>query len=149
VTSPAAQFADAGLTTGATYLYRVRAFDGTGRRSADSNYDIATAIAFADVLSPATPVRAKHIVQVRQAANAICTYAGAALCPTLPFSGVALDETHMRTQWITQADFAQVRNSISSLRSAIGAAAATFHDAPAAGAIIRSIHMEDLREGAN
>ena len=57
------------------YLYRVRSADASGNVSAVSNMDVATAITFEDDPFPAPPtltlVRAQHVLQLRQAVNAI------------------------------------------------------------------------------
>lgn len=146
----ATQSTNAGLTAGRTYLYLVRAHDAAGDSSPDSNYELATTIDYTDPqLSTATLVRAKHIVDVRTAANAICTFAGTTICPSLPFTGAALDETQVKTQLIRATDFTAVQNQIVSLRSGIGASAATFRETPALQMPVRFIHMEDLRTGAN
>jgi hypothetical protein len=148
-TTGATQFAD-GLIPNRTYLYRVHTFDAAGNESGDSNLDLATTVDYADPhLSPAMPVRAQHIIGVRSAVNAICMYAGTTVCPSLPFTGAALDEAQVRTNVIAAADFTAVQNQIISLRSAIGAAAATFRELPVSGSLVRVIHMEDLRTGAN
>ncbi len=138
------------LTEGKSYLYLVRAYDAAGNRSADGNYDLATTMDFTDSqLTATTMVRAKHIIEVRAAVNAICTYAGASLCPLLPFTGAALDETEVKKQAIKASDFIDARNQIASLRSMIGASAATFRETPTVEMTVRIIHMEDLRAGVN
>ena len=86
---------------------------------------------------------------MRTAVNAICTYAGPTLCPSLPFAGTELNEAHMQTQSIKASDFTAAQNQIASLRSSIGASATTFRETPAVGMTVRIIHMEDLRTGAN
>ena len=55
------------------YLYRVRSADAAGNVSAPSNLDLATAITFDDDPFPQAPtlVRAQHILQLRQAINAV------------------------------------------------------------------------------
>jgi hypothetical protein len=143
-------YTDNGLPANRTFLYRVRAFDAAGDESADSNDELATTISYTDnPLTTSTVIRARHIVEVRSAVNAICAYAGTAICPIPPFSGAALDETQMKTQVIRASDFDAVQNQIISLRAAIGASAATFRETPAVGMSVRIIHMEDLRTGAN
>ena len=57
------------------YLYRVRAADATNNLSPPSNIDVATAITFEDDPFAAPPtltlVKASHILQLRQAVNAV------------------------------------------------------------------------------
>ena len=151
VTSTAAtQFTNGGLTAGSTYLYRVRSFDGAGNRSTDSNQDIATTINFTDAqLTTSTLIRAKHIIEVRTAVNAICTFAGAGICTAPPFTGNALNEAHMQTETIKASEFTEAMNQITTLRAAIGAGPVVFRETPSVGAPVKIIHTEDLRMGAN
>ncbi len=130
-TTSLTQYTDSGLLANKTYLYGVRAYDAAGDESADSNYELATTISYTDSpLATSTVIRARHVVEVRSAVNAICAYAGTAICPTPPFSGAALDETQITTQVISASDFDVVQNQIINLRAAIGAAAATFRETP-------------------
>lgn len=146
----AAQLTDTGLTPGKTYAFHVRSYDGAGNRSVDSNTELATTIDFTNgQLTTSTPILAKHLVEVRTAVNAICTYAEIAICPSLPFAGAALDENEVRTGIIKASDFTEVQNQIALLRSLIGASPAIFRETPAVGDAVRIIHMEDLRSGAN
>jgi len=149
-TTPTPQFTDPNVTSGTTYLYRVGSFDGAGNRSADSNLELATTMAFTDpVLTAGTNVRAKHLIEARTAVNSICVYAGTSICPSPPFSGTALSETHMQTQVISASDFTAAQNQVIGLRSAIGASAAVFRETPTSGMIVRAIHLEDLRKAGN
>ncbi|HEX8151626.1 MAG TPA: fibronectin type III domain-containing protein, partial [Thermoanaerobaculia bacterium] len=149
-TTPAATFfSNGGLAAGATYLYRLRTFDAAGNRSADSNLDLATTIDYSDPqLGAGTLVRAQHVIEVRRAVNAICTFAGAAICPAAPFSGASLDAAQVKTQPIRASDFADLTTQLVSLRSAIGAAPATFRGPAVAGNPVSRIQTEDLRAGA-
>jgi serine protease len=149
-TTGSTQFVDPGLVIGAAYLYRVRAYDAAGNRSADSNADLATMMDFTDhQLSTLTPIRAKHIIEARTAANAICAFAGPTTCASPPFSGTALDENHLTTESIKAGDFTGLQNHFITLRAAIGASAAIFRETPAVGAAVKAIHMEDLRTACN
>lgn len=66
---------DTSVTNLNAYLYRVRSADAAGNLSSASNVDLATAITFTDDPFPAPPtetlVRADHILQLRQAINAV------------------------------------------------------------------------------
>jgi chitodextrinase len=144
------EFSSTGLTAGRTYLYRIRTYDPAGNYSSPSNLEMATTIDYTDpVLTTLALVKAKHIIEVRTAVNAMCTYAGAAICSTLPFTGPTLDENQVKTQQITASDFIAVENQIVSIRAAIGASAASFGETPNVGVTVKKIHMEDLRKGAN
>lgn len=57
-------FTDSKSSAGKAYVYTVRAKDGSGWYSADSNYDVATTTFADSVLTPAaTLVKAKHIIE--------------------------------------------------------------------------------------
>jgi len=68
-------YPDTTVTSINAYLYRVKAADASGNLSPASNIDVATAITFEDDPFPApptlTPVRASHVLQLRQAINAV------------------------------------------------------------------------------
>src|SRR5699024_7906764 len=74
-------YADTGVTSGAAYLYRVRAVDSLGGNSAYSNVALGTACTFTDdpIITLAddptgatlTKVKAAHITQLRDAVNAV------------------------------------------------------------------------------
>ena len=146
-----AGYTDTAVSAGQTYLYKANAVDGIGNRSADSNADLATTINYTDpaLVAATTLIKAKHIIEVRTAVNAICTFAGAGLCATLPYSGNALNETYVKTQAVYAADFAGAQSTTINLRAAVGASAAVFRETPTVGGTIKVIHMEDLRTGAN
>ena len=68
-------YSDTTVANLTAYLYRVRSADAGGNVSAGSNIDLATAITFEDDPFPAPPtqtvVRAQHVLQLRQAINAV------------------------------------------------------------------------------
>jgi hypothetical protein len=65
-------FTDTSLAPGAAYLYRVRVFDTAGHYSPYSNFDLATAVTFLDdPLSSTTAIKAQHLIELRQAINAV------------------------------------------------------------------------------
>ena len=71
----ATSFSDNTVTNLNAYLYRVKSADAAGNVSPSSNIDVATAITFDDdpFASPPTLtlVKAQHILQLRQAVNAV------------------------------------------------------------------------------
>ena len=68
-------YTDNTVTNLNAYLYRVRAADAAGNVSPQSNIDVATAMTFDDDPFAAPPVqtlvKAQHILQLRQAINAV------------------------------------------------------------------------------
>ena len=133
----AASYGDSGLAPDTTYLYRVRALNGT-TASTYSNLDHATTLIFVD--DPAIPgvtvIKAVHLTQLRTAVNAVRVAAG--LTPRA---------------WTdpTPADFPVKAAHIDELRSALSAAlaaigkTASFTETVTAGAPIRAAHIQELR----
>jgi Fibronectin type III domain len=80
-------YSDTSVSPGAAYLYRVRAVDSSNNLTNYSNIDLATTITFEDdplisyAENPtnATPIRAVHLNQLRQAVNAVRALAGKGL----------------------------------------------------------------------
>jgi hypothetical protein len=78
-TTPTVTYTDTGVSSGAAYLYKVRAVDSQGNFTGYSNIDLATTITFendplvsyAEDHTNATPVRAAHFTQLRDAVNAV------------------------------------------------------------------------------
>jgi hypothetical protein len=68
-------FNDGLVSGGRSYLYRVRAFNGT-TESADSSSDLATTVIFTDANLIGAAVKAAHFTELRTAANALRTLAG-------------------------------------------------------------------------
>lgn len=104
----ASSMPDNGVTTGKAYLYRVRAVNATGQAS-DYRMDLATAIVFTDQLTSSTPIRAQHLIELRQAVNAVrhlaglpaatWTYADPVSSPPEQRRGIYLEDvTDLRTQ---------------------------------------------------
>lgn len=108
----ATTFSDTTVTGGAAYLYRVRAVDAGGNRSAPSNIALGTAFNFADdpivtksdhnqginTGQPLTTIQALHITQLRAAVNAV-----RALVPGLG-QGTWTHETLTPHQTVVTAD---------------------------------------------
>ncbi|MDQ3743380.1 MAG: fibronectin type III domain-containing protein [Acidobacteriota bacterium] len=84
VTAPATSFDDTSAGEGAAYLYQVKAVYAGGGTSGYSNTDLATTVAFSDdplvgandPHSPATPIRARHLTELRRAVSAVHALAG-------------------------------------------------------------------------
>jgi hypothetical protein len=79
LSSPAASpFTDNAVSPNSAYMYKVRAFDSGGNPSAFSNSDLATTIAFTDdpLIAGSTIIKAAHLMQLRQAVNAVRGVAG-------------------------------------------------------------------------
>jgi hypothetical protein len=76
----ATNYNDTGVVAGRAYLYRIRAVDSAGHFTNYSGVDLATAITFADdPLNPSgtrTIIMAQHLIELRQAVNAVRGLAG-------------------------------------------------------------------------
>ncbi len=128
---------DTGRTPNTTYLYRVRAANGTVT-SAYSNIDHATTIIFTDdPLGIDTPIRAVHLTQLRTTVNAVRVAAGlSALTYTDPNpAGVAVKAVHIN----------ELRTALSAALAAIGKSA-SFSGTVSSGTPIRAIHFQELRD---
>ena len=133
---------DALVEQGHTYLYIVRAVQGSGTPSADSNVDAATTIALTnDPLVPAaTIVQAAHFLELRASVNAFRKSAG--LSPA-SFSDPSLTATPIRAVHILE-----LRNALASARSVLGLPAVAFTDPGlTSGSTIKAAHVEELRTG--
>ena len=127
-------------------LYRVIATQGVNSSPA-SNIDVACTKSFTDdpilIASPFTLVKAKHLVEIRQAVNALRELAGASAI----YAGNDLNETYIRTLFIDDFDFTTLMTNLNAARAAAGLPSTSFLITPAAGAFIRNTQMSNLRAG--
>jgi len=137
-------FNDNTVTNLNAYLYRVRSADAVGNVSAVSNVDVATAITFEDDPFPdapvLTPVRAQHILQLRQAINAVRH-----TVPGMP--------DYSWTQSITAGSTLIKANDIEELRTALDAAltalslpAGGYTDSSLTNLLVQKLHIKELRD---
>ena len=132
-------FSDAGLSPNTTYLYLVRATDGSNV-SPSSNTDLATTILFTDdpVAPASTIIKAVHVTELRTAVNAVRAAAG---LPDATFTDAVSAGVFMKAIHITE-----LRSNLDAARTALGLTAAPYTDpALAAGVIIKAVHIRDLR----
>lgn len=141
IASPAVPwYADSGLVAGTTYVYKVRAKDGSDVPSGFSPPDAATTIVFNDdPLVPGTTIKAYHLAQLRQAVNAML---GAASLPAMTFTDAAVPGTIIKALHV-----AQLRAALDQARSAIGLPPLTYVDASLALQHVKVTHFRELREG--
>jgi hypothetical protein len=136
-------YSDSNVSSGTTYMYRVRAVDDKGSVSAYSNSDLATTISFTDdpIVAKQTIVKAQHLTELREAVNAVRVFAGltAATWTDASARGLAIKAIHI-TELRTQLDQA--------LRS-IGITSGSYTDPGlATGYEIKKVHFEELRQRA-
>lgn len=127
--------------------YRVKAVNMAGRVSA-SNRDITAMKVFSTDLL----ILGQHIIDLREAANRVCTYAGASLCSQTPFPGNYTDQlTALRNEnAIYAARFTDLQTSLATLRSSLGLPAITWYSpAPASSLLIKVQYLDELRNAVN
>lgn len=131
-------YTDTTVAPNTSYLYRVRAFNGT-IESADSNAELATTLVFTDPdLSRRRSVKASHFTELRTAVNAVRTLA---LLNEFPFTELG---TVIRAAHLTE-----LRTALDPARAAIGLPAIAYTDPTitAMSTAIRLEHITDLRAG--
>jgi hypothetical protein len=126
-----------GVSSGKTYLYKVRALLG-GLWTDASSPDLATTILFTDdnVLAGLT-VRALHLQEIRSAVNAVLVSAGM----SAPYSGPSVGTT------IAASDITALRNSVTTAYAKIGMPQLSFAETITAGTSkIKASHFQELRD---
>lgn len=137
-------FSDTSATANTSFLYRVKAVDGSSNESGDSNSDLATTVVFTDnvITIGSTPVKAVHFSELRTAVNAVRTLAGLSVAsftdPTLS-SAVAVKAAHVT----------EMRSALDLARSTLGLSAIVYTDptVTAGSTGIKAAHVTDLRGG--
>lgn len=137
-------YTDNSVTAGNAYVYKVRALDASARPSPYSARDAATTILFTDdpAVASTTTVKATHITELRQAANALRTAAtlgAAAFTDPVLTGGVATKAVHID----------QLRTAIAEARSALGLSTLVFTDPTliAGTTLVKAAHVQELRNG--
>ncbi|HKR66056.1 MAG TPA: hypothetical protein VJZ00_20155 [Thermoanaerobaculia bacterium] len=141
-TTASTNFTDT-VTSGAAYVYKVRALDATLGNSAFSIPDLATTLLFSDdpLIAQVTPVKAAHLTELRQAVNAIRATAG---LPPATFTDPALSSAIA----IQAAHCAELRSALTPARSSLGLGPPTFTDATLTATVtkVRAVHLQELRD---
>jgi hypothetical protein len=139
-TSATNNFTDIAVVANTAYLYKVRAVDALGTRSAFSNLDLATTVTFTDdpLVAQSTVVKALHITQLRTAVNAVRALAGLG-------AGSFTDPTLTSAIVIKAAHVTDLRGALDPARSNLGLPTVSYTDAPLAGVAVKAIHLQELR----
>ncbi|HYK03005.1 MAG TPA: M57 family metalloprotease [Thermoanaerobaculia bacterium] len=133
-------YVDTGRAAGTTYVYRVRATGGIGSvPSAYSNRDHATTIIFVDdpIVPRVTQIKATHLVQLRQAVNAVRAAAGLAAeswtnaSPT----GVVIRAVHIT----------ELREALTPALTILGKTATYTDPSLSPGTPVKAIHFQEIR----
>jgi len=137
-------YSDPTAVAGTSYLYKVRASNGT-YDSGDSNVDLATTIVFTDpaLVARSTRVKAVHLAELRTAVNTVRAAAG--LSPTTFSPSMAFG------MFIQAAHIAELRSSLDAARAQLGLNAMIYVDPTITGGstLIKAAHINDLRSGVN
>jgi hypothetical protein len=141
-TSGSPSYTDNTASAGTSYLYTVRATDGTND-SANSNSDLATTVIFTDptLITGTTKVKAAHISELRTAVNAVRVLAGIGTTtftdPTLS-SSIVIKNVHV----------SQLRSALDTARSTLALTAQGYTDFPiTGGTTVKAAHINQLRQG--
>jgi hypothetical protein len=127
------------------YLYRVRSADAQGNVSPESNIDLATAITFEDDPFPAPPtqtsVRAAHVLQLRQAINAVRH-----LTPTL--GDYAWTQTSLTpgVTLIKATDIEELRTALDDALVILNLPHGGYTDPDLDGLLFQKYHITQLRD---
>lgn len=136
-------FTDATVSTGTSYLYRVRAANGAGE-SADSNADLATTVIFTDMPLTArlTAIKAAHFRELRTAVNAV-----RALGSLAPFSFT--DPTLSTATTIKVVHLTEMRTALDAARAALALSAIAYTDATigVGTTVVKEAHLAELLHG--
>jgi hypothetical protein len=136
-------YTDNTVTSVNAYLYRVRAADAVGNLSPASNIDVATAITFEDDPFPAPPaltqVRAQHVLQLRQAINAVRH-----TVPGMQDYGWTQPITAGSTL-IKANDIEEMRTALDQALNALSLPAGGYTDPSLSNLLIQKVHITDLR----
>ncbi|HEV7923226.1 MAG TPA: hypothetical protein VGR02_20785 [Thermoanaerobaculia bacterium] len=132
------------VSAGAAYVYKVRAVDASAGTSPYSTPDVATTFVFADdpLVAQATSVKALHLLELRQAVNALRGAAG--LSPS-----AFTDPTVTSATMIRAVHCQELRTALNQARTALGLSGVTFTDSTltATATDVRAVHLEELRNG--
>ena len=134
-------FNDTAVSPGTSYLYRVRAINGSGDASPDSAIDPATTIFFSDdPLMPGMVIKAVHILELRNAVNVFRSITGgaAATFTDTSLAGLPVRAVHIQ----------ELRNVLSTARGNLGLTTSfTDPTLTPASTMIKAGHLQELRNG--
>jgi hypothetical protein len=136
-------YSDNGVSTGAVYVYKVRAVDAATNTSPFSAPDPATTIVFTDdpVVAQTTLIKAVHMNEARQAVNGIRACAGSGALtvtdPTLT-GGIFVKAIHIQ----------ELRTALNAARATLGLPAIVFTNPTLTvnTSLIRTFHVAEIRD---
>lgn len=132
-------FTDTSVSSGTAYLYHVRAVDTSGSFSQYSNIDLATAVSFIDdPLASNTPIKAQHLLEIRQAVNAVRVAAGLSVATWTDASpqGVRIKAQHVQ----------EMRTALDQALGALSLPIQPYTDSSLTNGRIKKEHFQQLRD---
>lgn len=148
VAGNAATYSDTSVDPGEAYLYRVRAVDSGGSRSAPSNMALGATFAFTDVpiVAGVTPVRAQHFTELRQAVDVVRGVAG------LPGANWTDADLTPQATRIRAVHLQELRDRLTEALAALQISTSPFTDPAlstgAGGTPVKKLHVDELRQRA-
>ena len=153
VSSSTFSFTETPSAPGGMVLYRVVSQAGVAylapsnlATSAPSNNDFANfaSYAYETLASQATTIKAQHLIELRQAVNALCDAIGV----TDEYQSADLQLSALQGNTVTATHFTSLMTHINNIRTnpLVGLGAASFTDTPAPGFIIQVQHLQSLRD---
>ena len=144
ITTSSTSYADTSVTAGATYVYKVRALNGSAQQSPFSAPDAATTVFFTDdpLIAGSTTVKASHVSELRQAVNAMRATAGlGATSFTDPVLTASVPPKALHIQ--------ELRTALSQARSTLGLSVIAFTDPSFTPGTtpLKAVHFQELRAG--
>ena len=138
-TSASAAFADT-VGAGTAHVYRVRAL-ASGSTSPFSNANLATAILFTDdaLVSQSTRIKRAHLVELRNAVNAVRATAGMAAA-TFTDPVITAGTTTAKAVHISE-----LRTALSPALTALGFAAPVYSSGVSVASPLKAVHVQELR----
>jgi subtilisin family serine protease len=114
--------------------------------SSPSNNDFANIVSsgYEQLVTQATTVKAQHLIELRQAVNALCDAVGA----PLEYQTADLQLSALQGTMIYASDFNSLMTHINNIRTnpLLGLSSASFTGAPASGSVIQVQHLQSLRD---
>jgi YD repeat-containing protein len=144
--SSSTTFPDTNVSRGNTFLYRVRAVDGSGNASAPSSVVFGTAVTFVDdpIFINSTKVKADHVNDLRVAVNGVRRAAG--------LTDAVWGETVSTGTPVRASHVQELRDSLNGGLVGLGLPTPSFDDATlhtgengSTPTPIRKVHFEQLR----
>jgi hypothetical protein len=133
-------YSDSTVAPAAYYAYRVRAVGAEGAKSPYSAADVASTTLFTDpsLFAQTTLVRAVHILELRDAIDAVRSLAGLS---TWPWSEPIVAGVTV----IRAAHLVELRGALAEALTKLGAPAASYSRSVVTGGLIRASDLQEIR----